>query len=260
MNDATILEALHTLAEEAGVTVLHAIESGSRAWGFASPDSDYDVRFLYVHPLEWYLRIAPGRDTVKRMLPGDLDVSGWELQKALRLFAGSNVSLFEHLGSPITYQDEGLGRELAGLVPDFFNPIHAGYHYLTLARKIHEKHLATGTGSIKKLFYVLRPLMALRWIDQRRTMPPTSFHEVLAGMELQPHEQDWIAEWLRSKRDALEGDSLVLEPAAREWLEGELERGVRSAAALPSRGHVDPAPLNALLRRWIDQAAQRGPG
>lgn len=76
---------LTRIERESGVRVLLAVESGSRAWGFASPDSDYDVRFLYAHPRDWYVSVFEGRDVIEQMLPGDLDVSGWDLRKALRL-------------------------------------------------------------------------------------------------------------------------------------------------------------------------------
>jgi uncharacterized protein len=75
------------LETEHGCRVLFACESGSRAWGFASPDSDYDVRFIHTHPLDWYLRVKPGNDTIERMAPGDMDFSGWDLRKALALWS-----------------------------------------------------------------------------------------------------------------------------------------------------------------------------
>lgn len=64
-----IIELLHSIEAEHGVKVLYACESGSRAWGFASPDSDYDVRFVYVRPLEDYLSLVPVRDVIEKMFP-----------------------------------------------------------------------------------------------------------------------------------------------------------------------------------------------
>src|SRR3954463_6570073 len=98
--NGNILQALGTIERDQGVKVLLAVESGSRAWGFASPDSDYDVRFIYAHPLDWYLGVLERRDVIECMLPGDLDVSGWELRKALRLLAKCNLALNEWIGSP----------------------------------------------------------------------------------------------------------------------------------------------------------------
>ena len=52
-----ILSKLRQIGQEENVTLLHAVESGSRAWGFPSPDSDYDVRFIYYRPLSFYLSL-----------------------------------------------------------------------------------------------------------------------------------------------------------------------------------------------------------
>jgi len=130
-----ILEALADIEAGEGVRVLLAVESGSRAWGFASPDSDYDVRFIYAHPRDWYLSVLEPRDVIEQMLPGDLDVSGWELRKTLRLFAKCNLALNEWLGSPVTYLEvPGFRKQIATLAPNYFNSVAATYHYLRMAR------------------------------------------------------------------------------------------------------------------------------
>ncbi len=242
-----IRNALELAASERCVRVLHACESGSRAWGFASPNSDFDVRFLYLHEPDWYLRIFSGADTITAMLPGDLDLSGWDLRKALTLFAKSNASLFEHLGSPIVYaQDAELAARLRALIPEFFNPIAVGHHYLSIARNVSAEHLAGPSVDIKKLFYILRPLAAFRWIELRSSMPPTDFLEVLAGIDSSDLQRSWVDELRARKRTLLEGDSIELEPPVRSWVESWLERSGAAVAALPSRkGEV--ARLDALF-------------
>jgi predicted nucleotidyltransferase len=113
---ATILDCLRGVEAEHGVHILYACESGSRGWGFASPDSDYDVRFVYVHRLDWYLTVDPGRDVIEKPISGELDVSGWDLRKALKLLHGSNPVLHEWLRSPIVYrQDETWAPRLRAL-------------------------------------------------------------------------------------------------------------------------------------------------
>lgn len=245
MRDA-IERALATVAAETGVRVLHACESGSRAWGFASPNSDYDVRFLYVHDVAWYLRVFPDRDTIERMLPGDLDLSGWDLKKALGLFAKSNVALFEHLGSGIVYVDgAGLAARLRALVPEFFDPIAAGHHYLAIARTMRDSylggaelddgHASDGRVDVKKLFYVLRPLAAFAWIEAHSSMPPTRFDDALAGIELGATERGWIAALHAQKVARNEGDRVPLDPRIRDWIDGWIARARDAAKALPSR-------------------------
>ena len=100
-----VLRRLDAVEREEDVRVLYACESGSRAWGFASPDSDYDVRFIYVHRPDWYLSIVDRRDVIERPIVDEYDLSGWELRKTLRLFRKSNPPLIEWLGSPIVYRE-----------------------------------------------------------------------------------------------------------------------------------------------------------
>lgn len=250
MRDA-ILRALESVAAEHGVRVLHAIESGSRAWGFASPNSDYDVRFLYLHELRWYLRIPAGRDTINRMLPGDLDLAGWDLHKALGLFARSNVALFEHLGSEIVYSECGdLAVRLRELIPQFFNPFAAGHHYLSLARNMATEHLDKPAVDIKKLFYVMRPLAAFRWIELHAAMPPTRFVDVLAGIDLTGAQRRQVDDLRAQKARLDEGDTIDLDPDIRCWLDGWLRRSGDAAPDLPQcRG--DDELLNELFLRLV---------
>ncbi|MDO9488483.1 MAG: nucleotidyltransferase domain-containing protein, partial [Sphingomonadaceae bacterium] len=99
------MDCLHHLEREHDVTILFAAESGSRAWGFPSPDSDYDVRFVYAHRRDWYLSIEPARrDVIEQAIEADLDVSGWDLRKALGLALKPNPVLHEWLMSPIVYR------------------------------------------------------------------------------------------------------------------------------------------------------------
>ncbi len=118
-----IRQRLEKVERENHVRILLAVESGSRAWGFASPDSDWDVRFIYVHPVEWYLKVEPGRDVIEEMDNDGFDASGWELRKALQLFRKTNPSLLEWLRSPIKYMDRGLADALIKVEQDYFNPL-----------------------------------------------------------------------------------------------------------------------------------------
>ena len=100
----TILSELEKIEEQYGVRVLHAVESGSRAWGFASPDSDYDVRFVYVRPAADYLRLDEPRDVIEWKTDEVLDINGWDLKKALLAFAKGNPNIMEWANSPIIYR------------------------------------------------------------------------------------------------------------------------------------------------------------
>ena len=247
-----ILAALRAQEEERGVRILYAAESGSRAWGFASPDSDWDVRAIYVHPRDWYLRIAEKpSDTFEAMRPGDIDLSAWELRKALRLFAKSNVPLLEWLGSPIVYLDrDNFGDRLRALVPRFFDPRGAAWHHLAMQRSALADLAPDGTIRIKKLCYALRSAFSVRWIVARASMPPVPFPELCAASDLDPATRAAVEDVLAAKRDASERDRTAL-PSILASLFAENE-SVVPTADYPKRDRGGLEALDAILRTILD--------
>lgn len=177
-----IMSALDDIEARHDVRVLYACESGSRGWGFASPDSDYDVRFIYVHRLPWYLTVEPGRDVIELPINDELDVSGWELRKALGLLRRANPVLLEWLDSPVVYrQDAAVMAPMRTLAAQHFSALRGRYHYLSMARKNFRGYLQGDTVRLKKYFYVLRPLLAVQWIDLGKGVPPMRFADLVAG-------------------------------------------------------------------------------
>jgi predicted nucleotidyltransferase len=176
---ATILQCVSDIEATHDVSVLFACESGSRGWGFASPDSDYDVRFIYVNRLPWYLRVEAQRDVIEQPISGELDVNGWDLRKALQLLRDSNPTLLEWLRSPIVYrQDDDFAARLRMLTEDGFSPVRGYHHYVSMAKKNLREHLLGEVVRYKKYLYVLRPLLAARWIREGRGVPPMRFAEL----------------------------------------------------------------------------------
>ena len=195
------IEARHS------VKVLFACESGSRGWGFASPDSDYDVRFIYVHKLDWYLRVEPQRDVIEVPISDELDISGWELRKALQLLRGSNPTLFEWLDSPVIYrEDAALTAPLRALAPGFFSSRKGRWHYLAMAHKNFRGYLQGETVRLKKYLYVLRPLLASQWVDEGRGMPPMRFAELADVMVRDASLREEINQLLAVKMNAGEAE------------------------------------------------------
>lgn len=261
--EATIIERLREIEREHDCRVLFAAESGSRAWGFPSPDSDYDARFIYVHPLQWHLQIGKPRDTIEKMLPDGLDVSGWELLKTLQLFHGSNVPLFEWLGSPDVYiEDKAFTNRLRELIPNYFNPKKALHHYLSLANKVYDTELAGRSEvKVKKLFYVLRPLLCARWILQHRSMPPTRIQDVLDGGIAERAIADWILETIEQKRTAAEQQLIEVPNLSANWIATTLRCCQELAESFPLPAcHGSQDPLNRLLRQTLDLHYSEGIG
>jgi predicted nucleotidyltransferase len=157
---------LAAIRREHGVYIPLAVESGSRAWGFPSPDSDYDGRFIYVRPAAQALTIWPRRDVIETPLVGDMDVNGWDLSKALRLLLKGNAVVVEWLQSPIIYTGVSWFRDdLLDFASRWLNRDLVLTHYLHLGRRQKILHLDDQTEvPLKKVFYVLRPAVALRWL------------------------------------------------------------------------------------------------
>lgn len=170
-----ILDKLKQIESEYNVRVLFAVESGSRAWGFASPDSDYDIRFVYQRNTECYLSLWESKDTISFMTEDDLDGSGWDLRKALQLLAKSNASFLGWLGSPIVYIDrDGVLNKLKQLAADNFNPVAGFYHYFNMNKGFDEL-LGSENMTLKSYFYAIRTALCARWIQQFESIPPVEF-------------------------------------------------------------------------------------
>jgi predicted nucleotidyltransferase len=169
-----IAKRLKEIEEKYEVKILFAVESGSRAWGFSSDNSDWDVRFIYVHKLPWYVNVQDNRDVIE-IMEGDLDFSGWELRKALNLLAKGNPPLLEWLGSPIVYkEDPEFVLDLLELAINSFDPRAAIYHYLGMAKRNYNQYIKDKTYvKLKKYLYVIRPLLSCMYIQETGSMAPT---------------------------------------------------------------------------------------
>ena len=171
-----ILEKLKEIETRENIKILHCVESGSRAWGFASPDSDYDVRFIYVRPKEFYLRLDKTRDVIEWQLDDTLDINGWDIKKTLTLLHGSNPTLFEWNSSPIVYKTTDEWKRISATINRYFVAKSGIYHYLSTAKSNYREYLLGDMVKYKKYFYVLRPILACKWILAEGTPPPMEFH------------------------------------------------------------------------------------
>ncbi len=251
-----IEEHLCDLEAEKHIRILYAVESGSRAWGFASKDSDWDVRLLYVHNPDWYLSIDDKKDSLERMFPAEVDVAGWELRKALRLFRKSNPPMLEWLRSPIIYREETLfASRLRDIVTRYFNPKSCLYHYLNMASRNFEAYFKGEEVRLKKYFYILRPLMACSWIKRTMTMAPMEFQPLWDAEDMKPETRKDVAALLQRK---ILGDELSKEariPSIDEYIES---RFVEMRAFLNSDFQVETGPeitlLDSIFRTALEEA------
>ncbi|MBW7981675.1 nucleotidyltransferase domain-containing protein [Enterobacillus tribolii] len=242
-----VTETLRILEQEHKVRVLYACESGSRGWGFASPDSDYDVRFIYVHQPEWYLRVDAPRDVIEMPIDDELDVCGWELRKTLGLLKRANPTLMEWLDSPVVYQQENeTAAALKALAPAYFSGPRARYHYLSMARKNFRGYLQGEQVRLKKYFYVLRPLLAVRWIEAGKGVPPMRFDSLMAGTVTDPALRAEIDDLLALKRRSGEAQYGVRRERIHAFILDALEE-TRSIPLPHDRERRDTHELDRLL-------------
>ena len=232
------------------VRVLFACESGSRGWGFASPDSDYDVRFIYVQRLPWYLTVSPQRDVIELPISKVFDVSGWELRKALGLLKKGNATLIEWLDSPVVYRaDPAFLAQMRAAVQQVHLPERTHYHYLHMARKNYREYLQGETVRLKKYLYVLRPLLACLWVEQGRGVAPMRFQDLVDGLVSDEPLRAAIDALLRVKRASQESQYGQPMPVINAFIERELAR--LEQAAPPVSTLVDFAVLDELLLRTV---------
>lgn len=174
-----IQQKLTEIEEKGDIKILHCVESGSRSWGFASPDSDFDVRFIYIRKPEFYLKLGKTRDVIEWELNDIYDINGWDIQKALRLLHNSNPTVFEWNHSPIVYRTSENWEKVREIINDYFLSRTGMNHYLSTARHNYKEYIKGDEVKLKKYFYVLRPILACRWIMDRGTPPPMLFSELM---------------------------------------------------------------------------------
>lgn len=269
-HQAEIAARLQQVQAEHGVRIVLAVESGSRAWGFASPDSDYDVRFVYVRPPSHYLsiRVEDRRDVIEPPIVDDVDLNGWDLRKALRLLARCNPAIVEWLHSPITYVEQGSFRaEARALLPQIYTAERGLHHYRHMAAGNHRGYLRGERVRLKKYFYVLRPLLAVRWIEAFGTPPPLAFESLLQALDLPEPLLAAVHELLERKRATPELGEGPSVQAIQAFIEAELARPLlgtapseaRHAVGRPAGSEtapgVDPwAALDALFGKLLFEA------
>ena len=182
-----ILNKLEEIERDNKIEILFAVESGSRAWGFASPDSDYDIRFVYKHHKDWYLNLWEQKDSIEFMTSADLDGSGWDVRKALKLLAKSNASFLGWLFSPIVYRaNAGFLNEIKELAASNFNPVSGFYHYHNM-NKGFEETLGSDKMTLKSFFYAIRTALCAKWVYEKHTIPPVFFKELYALIDSEYH-------------------------------------------------------------------------
>lgn len=237
---------LREIEQQHNVRILLAVESGSRAWGFASPDSDYDVRFIYVRPKNEYLRLDRSRDVIELPINDVLDINGWDLDKTLHLLHRSNPTLFEWFSSPIIYKETDFVPMFCSVIGRYFSSKRGLHHYLSMASRNYREYLREDTVRAKKYFYVLRPVLACRWILEKGTPPPMLFSELMES-QLEESLKPEVKRLLDLKMNAPEVKEIPKVMVINEYLDRSIAEIRQKIEELPDEPYSDWDELNEIF-------------
>ncbi len=246
-----VLLKIKEIEEKEHIKILHVVESGSRAWGFASPDSDYDVRFVYVRNRDFYLSLRDTKDFIDWELNEVLDINGWDVKKALRHFHKSNAALFEWSNSPVIYYTTEEWKKLyTNVAQKYFACKSALYHYYGTAHKNYHKYLMDNMVKYKKYFYVLRPILACRWIEEKKCPPPVLFDELFSTV-LEDNMKTAVEDLLAKKIKMSEADQAPKIEAVHQYIEEKLVYYKAFAESMDDDRNPDWEPLENEFRRLV---------
>ncbi len=249
-----INQYLKEIEEEKEIKILLACETGSRAWGFPSPDSDFDIRIIYVHRKDWYLSLTEEKDSIERMLDNnDIDIAGWDLRKTLRLLKKSNPALLERIQSPIIYScDSAFLNEINELAKVNYSRIATIHHYLSMSKSFLDEIKSSKEYKLKSLFYALRSATACKWILEKKEIPPIEFQKMISGLKLDSQLTNRIDELILLKATISEsykhqGDSELI-----SFIENSITKAEEYGKSLPSsKGKLDD--LNIFFRKTLSK-------
>lgn len=249
-----IIQYLDKIENEKGVKILLACETGSRAWGFPSPDSDFDIRIVYAHKKDWYLSLSEKKDSIELMFENnEIDITGWDLRKSLRLLQKSNASLLERIQSPILYKHNSKFLiEMHELANSQYSRIATIHHYLSMAKRFFEELKEKEDYKLKKFFYALRSATACKWILEKEEMPPIEFRKMLDGLNIESSLIYRINELISLKATISENYLHKGEIELFNFIETCINLADEKRASLPSsKGNIEE--LNAFFLKMISK-------
>ena len=239
---------LTNIEQKKKIKILYACETGSRAWGFPSPDSDYDIRFVYMHERDWYLNLSQRKDTIE-IMDGDLDITGWDLRKCLTLLKKSNAPLIERFQSPIEYYSvPGFKDDFKKMIESYYSPIAVFYHHHSLAKKFWEELKDKDEYKLKSLFYLVRSLLSCNWILEDKQVLPM---DIFGLMQYATGEQKLkINELIALKATVREKYQHPKDTNVHEWIVAWFEKAEAGKDKLEAN-KKDIADLNEFFLKML---------
>jgi len=241
---------LKEIEKERDIEILFAVESGSRVWGFASENSDWDIRFVYKKPLQEYIKIGKGKDTIE-LMDKDLDFSGWDIHKALGLLGKCNPSLVDWLSSNIIYKNGKIRKNMLAYLKNHFSPRANGYHFLNMAKKNYDKYIQKRKQvSRKKYLYVMRSIIALDYIKRNLTVAPIVFSNLVKQAKISKGIKQEIKTLLDEKKRNSEDVIGPRIPILDKYIENSIEKFEKWLMTAPVQ-KTDAKLLNKMLQNEL---------
>ncbi len=251
-----IIQLLKNIEKEYCIKIVLACESGSRAWGFPSNDSDYDVRFIYVNKPDWYLTIGKKRDVIELPVDDVLDINGWDLRKTLQLMRKSNSPLLEWLSSPIQYHLLRSPYEsLLSLSKTAFMTETSSHHYLSMAKRSVEKFNSAKQVRIKTYMYAIRPVLCGQWIRKHMSQPPMHISDLLSEVADNKPFKEKVQSLIETKKRYPEQYTVERSEIIEDYINqtiDELQHDMPSNSRKPALSVFDSAFKKILTEIRID--------
>jgi len=218
-----IIEYLRDIEKKKNVKILLAVESGSREWGFASEDSDYDVRCVHVAKRNDYLSLKEVPNQIE-VIDKNIDIVSWDIHKFFQLFLKSNPTVSEWLSSRMIYIENNfkdLGKkDLLDIFIKGFSRSKLKSHYISLAKQNYHKYINTpGEVLLKKYVYILRGLGCVEYIEKTNSLPPLNWK--LSSKYLPDKIKDTFARFVEMKKSSEKEKGKRNEETDR-WIEKKL--------------------------------------
>lgn len=243
-----IFNKLRELERIHDIKIILAVEAGSRAYGLDSPDSDYDVRFIYSHRRDWYLSVAleEQRDVIELPFSDGLDIHGWDLRKSLRLFWKSNPGFIEWIQSETVYESHGAFRDqVKNLIPMIYSTAGGIHHYINMAIRS-QKSCNLESPSIKTYLQTLRALLSALWLERHHTPAPIEFKKLYLSLNLEQDLQNDISTLVYNKRNSTETNDTEVYSLVHNFIIRQLNK---PASRHPKIKRDDAQPLLSELFR-----------
>lgn len=246
-----IIEELNKIEKIENVKIIYAVESGSRAWGFAGTDSDYDVRFIYVRTKDFYLKLEDTRDVLEYPINDLLDISGWDISKTLKLAHSSNPSLYEWFQSPIVYKEDNTVKELRKLFKEYFSVNKISRHYYHMAENQYNNYIKNKQEvNVKKYFYLLRAILSAKYVLDNKNVPPIKFDK-LRKILVPENINKIIDGMLEIKKNSEETQVIQKNEKLDEYIKGIFIEVKNNIDALPKEDRKSWELLNKKFRKII---------